>query len=146
MRRHALVQRVPVAHAPLGEQKLLPGQNVQREGTFLRQRMPRRCNETHRLRHVRSQHQRRLQKGLVQRVDKVYLIGAQQLQHLVRGGGVQHQLHLRAAGMVALQQSGQKGAAHGICQRDAQAAPHLLGGLQGSLCLLGSFQQGAGVA
>ena len=59
---------------------------------------------------------------------------------------MQHQLHLRAAGMVALQQPRQKGAAHGICQRNAQAAPHLLGGLQGSLRLLGSFQQGAGVA
>ena len=108
--------------------------------------MLRRCNEAHRLRHVRSQHQRRLQKGLVQRVDKVYLIGAQQLQHLVRGSGVQHQLHLRAAGMIALQQPRQKGAAHGIRQRNAQAAPHLLGGLQGGLCLLGGFQQGAGVA
>ena len=105
-----------------------------------------RRNKAHRLRYVRRQHQRGLQKGLVQRVDKVYLIGAQQLQHLVRGSGVQHQLHLRAAGMVALQQPRQKGAAYGICQRDAQAAPHLLGGLQGGLCLLGGFQQGAGVA
>ena len=59
---------------------------------------------------------------------------------------MQHQLYLRAAGMVALQQLRQKGAAHGICQRNAQAAPHLLGGLQGGLCLLGGFQQGAGVA
>ena len=58
----------------------------------------------------------------------------------------QTQFHLRAAGMVALQQPRQKGAAYGICQRDAQAAPHLLGGMQGGLCLLGSFQQGAGVA
>ena len=103
MRRHALVQRVPVAHAPLGKQEFLPGQKVQRDGVFLRQRMLRRRNEAHRLRYVCRQHQRRLQKGLVQRVDKVYLIGAQQLQHLVRGSGMQHQFHLRAAGVVALQ-------------------------------------------
>jgi len=63
VRRHALVQRVPVAHAPLGKQKLLLGQNVQRERVFLRQRMLRRCNEAHRLRHVRSQHQRGCKRG-----------------------------------------------------------------------------------
>ena len=48
--------------------------------------------------------------------------------------------------MVTLQKPRQKGAAHGIRQCNAQRAPHLLGGLQRGLGLLGCGKQGAGIA
>ena len=57
-----------------------------------------------------------------------------------------HQLHLRAQGVVAFEQTGQEGGAHRIRQRDAQTAADLPGGLQGSLRLLGRGQQGACIA
>ena len=52
VRRHALVQRVPVAHAPLGEQKLLLRQLFQRDLCLPGQRMAGGGDEAHRFRHV----------------------------------------------------------------------------------------------
>ena len=105
-----------------------------------------RCNKTHRLRHIRRKHQIGLQQGLVQRIGQIDLICAQHLQHPVGSGGAQHQLHLRAQGVVAFEQTRQEGGAHRIRQRDAQTAADLPGGLQGSLRLLRRGQQGACIA
>ena len=68
-------------------------------------------DEAHRFRYVGGKNEVRLQKGLIQRVGQIDLIGAQHLQHPVCRGGAQHQLHLRAQGVVALEQPGQKGGA-----------------------------------
>ncbi len=142
----ALIQSVAVAHAALSEQKFLPGQLFQRNDFLPGKRVSRRCNKTHRLRHIRRKHQIGLQQGLVQRIGQIDLICAQHLQHSVGSGGAQHQLHLRAQGVVAFEQTGQEGGAHRIRQRDAQTAADLPGGLQGSLRLLGRGQQGACIA
>ena len=40
MRFQYLIEGVAVAHAPLGEQKLLLGQLLQRDGVLCRQRVP----------------------------------------------------------------------------------------------------------
>ena len=145
LRCHALVEGIAVAHAPLSQQKLLPGQFLKRDFRLPGQWVPGGGHHADGLRLIHSQHKAGLQQRLVQRVSQVDLIGAQHLEHLIVGGGAEHQLHLRAEGVIPLQQVGQKGAADRICQCHPQGAADLPGRLQGRFGLLGCGQQGAGI-
>ena len=144
--RKALVEGVAVAHAPLCEKKFLLGQHIQRHGLGLGQRVSGGGYEADRLRHVDGQRQAGQEQRLVEGVGEVDLVGSQQPQHLVCGGSPKHQLHLRTEGVELLQQVGQEGAAHRVCQRHPQSAADGPGGHQRSLGLLGRDEKGAGVA
>ena len=98
------------------QQELLPGQFLKRDFRLPGQWVPGGGHHADGLRLIHSQHKAGLQQRLVQRVSQVDLIGAQHLEHLIVGGGAEHQLHLRAEGVIPLQQVGQKGAADRICQ------------------------------
>ena len=142
----ALVEGVTVAHAPLCEKKFLLSQNIQRHFGLVGQRMPGGGHEADRLRHIDGQRQAGQEQRLVEGVGQVDLVRAQQPQHLVGGGGAEHQLHLWAEGVELLQQVGQEGAAYGIGQCHPQGAADGPGRQQRGLGLLGRDEKGAGIA
>ena len=142
----ALVESVTVAHAPLCEKKFLLSQNIQRHFGLVGQRMPGGGHEADRLRHIDGQRQAGQEQRLVEGVGQVDLVRAQQPQHLVGGGGAEHQLHLWAEGVELLQQVGQEGAAYGIGQCHPQGAADGPGRQQRGLGLLGRDEKGAGIA
>ena len=102
MRFQYLIEGVAVAHAPLSEQKLLPGQLLQRDDVLCRQRVPGGGHEADGFRDIQRPHDAGLHQRLVQRIGEVHLVGAQPLHHLVRRGRVEHQLHLRTKRVVSL--------------------------------------------
>ena len=87
LRRHALVEGIAVAHAPLGQQELLPGQFLQRDFRLPGQWVPGGGHHADWFRLIHGQHKAGLQQRLVQRVCQVDLIGTQHLEHLIVGGG-----------------------------------------------------------
>ena len=76
LRRHALVEGIAVAHAPLGQQEFLPGQFLKRDLRLPGQWVPGGGHHADRLRLIHGQHKAGLQQRLVQRVCQVNLIGA----------------------------------------------------------------------
>ena len=107
--------------------------------------MPGGGHEADRLRHIDGQRQAGQEQRLVEGVGQVDLVRAQQPQHLVGGGGAEHQLHLWAEGVELLQQVGQEGAAYGIGQCHPQGAADGPGRQQRGLGLLGRDEKGAGI-